>query len=116
MMVGEGCVVLIHLSLSLSHDTRDASSVAFGSSFARHTAAARGGFASRPGPLWAGVVWEVEVNQGGGGMRSGSPRDTPVFLPRSGSPRTVRGPRTSFPRDARVLGLMPQSGPPLLEN
>ena len=55
-MVGEGCVVLIHLFLSLSHDTRDASSVAFGSSFARHTAAARGGFASRPGPVWAGVV------------------------------------------------------------
>ena len=38
MMVGEGCVVLIHSSLSLN-DTRDASSVAFGSSFARPTPA-----------------------------------------------------------------------------
>ena len=55
VMVGEGCVVLIHFSLSLN-DTRDASSVAFGSSFARHTAAARGGFASRLGPVCAGVV------------------------------------------------------------
>ena len=72
-----------HNSLSPSI-ARDPASVPFGSSLARHEAAARGGYASRPGPKWAGVEDVVEVNQGGCGTQSGSQRAIPVFLRRNG--------------------------------
>ena len=72
-----------HVSLS-SPTARDPASVTFGSSLARHEAAARGGYASRPGPKWAGVDDVVGVNPGGCGTQSGSQRAIPVFLRRNG--------------------------------
>ena len=82
MCAGRGWTrACIYLSLSL---VRDPASVPFGSSLARHETAARGGFASRPGPKWAGVDDVVGVNQGGCGTQSGSQRAILASLRRLG--------------------------------